>query len=254
MEQKTIKTAAVVAVAGLLTLVVIVLCYYLLNAPDEAGSIMLPDYAVIPSDEPQYSEQELLAEVTAENIQQVLDMMTPLDSYHRVLTMEHYWEDGSVTQTGEVWRRGEEYKLVLSDPAGGASKHVLLRGDGTWMWYEGEQPISIAESMMSVEEMLGIPSYAALGDTAAILDAEYATLAGANQTACVYVKWRNTEVYTTACWVAVDTGLVVRAVGEENGVMVYRMQQSSLERVLPGDEAYQTPFLLPDEDSENQEG
>ena len=101
-EQKTIKTALMVAAAGILTLVVIVLCYYLINEPDEASHIALPDYSVIPSDQPDLpDESDLLADVTPENVQRVLESITPLEAYHQELTQEYFWADGSAVRTAE---------------------------------------------------------------------------------------------------------------------------------------------------------
>ena len=119
MERKTVKTIVFTALAGVSVLAVIVLSYYLLNAPDTVSSISLPDYTVIPTDQPEVPQREVLAEVNADNVAQVLASMTQLESFHAVMTLEYYWNDGSAAQTGEIWRRGGDYKLVLSDPAAG---------------------------------------------------------------------------------------------------------------------------------------
>lgn len=250
-EQKTIKTVLMVAAAGILTLVVIVLCYYLINEPDEASHIALPDYSVIPSDQPALpDESDLLADVTPENVQRVLESLSPLETYHQVLTLEYFWADGSTLQTAELWRRGSEQKL-RSTGSDGAAQEILLRDDGSWIWYEGETPVPLPEQRPSVWELLGVPDYLHLADSARILDAAYATLAGSDQTACLYIKWDRGENRTVTCWIDVETGLLVRAVAEENGTMTYRMQQESMERLLPGDEAYIAPFELPAIASEN---
>lgn len=250
-EQKTIKTALMVAAAGILTLVVIVLCYYLINEPDEASHIALPDYSVIPSDQPDLpDESDLLADVTPENVQRVLESITPLEAYHQELTQEYFWADGSAVRTAELWRRGDEQKLRCTGPDG-AVEQFLLRRDEGWVWYDGEAPVLLSEQRPSAWDLIGIPDYLHLTSAARILDAAYATLAGSDQTSCLYIKWDRGEERTVTCWIDVETGLLVRAVAEENGAMVYRMQQESVERLLPGDEAYNAPFELPGAALEN---
>ena len=249
MEKRSIRTALIVSVTAVSLILLIVLCYYLLNAPEKTSHIELPDYTIIPTDAPDTQEQLPFAEVTAENAAEVLKMIAPMDACHRVLSLEYYWSDGSAEQTAEVWTRGGETKLELTSENG--VRHILLRSDGAWLWYDGEQPVQIPAEAAQIDDLIGIPDYAALNESAVILDAGYSTLAGSNTTPCVYARWQVSEQYTTSCWVSPETGLLVRAVVEENGAMAYRMQQTLSERLLPGHEAYDTPFLLPGEASEN---
>ena len=247
MERKRGKTAFLVAAVGLLALLLILLCYFLINGRDTVSEIALPDYTVIPSDEPETPHEAPLATVTVENVIQVFDSLTPLEAYHAVYSLEYYWADGSVVHTAEIWDRGTAQKLVLTEQEGAASRHILLREDGAWLWYEGEEPVALPEAAGSAAKLLGIPEYRSLNEQYEIVEADYATLAGNIQTSCIYARWRISEDRSITGWVSPDTGLLVRAILEENDAMVYRMQQSSLERLLPGDDAYQNPFLLPDE-------
>ena len=251
MERKRGKSILMAAAAGILALIFILLCYYLLNAPDDASEITLPDYTVTPVESVEKPPENSFAAISKENVAQAIEALQPLEAYHVSLTVEYFWADGGALQPVELWQRSGETHLRLTDPAGGADRHILLRTDGAWLWYDGETPVSLEADGLRAEELAGLPAYLDWNASAEVLDAQSASLAGGSRDACIYVRWRLDESRTAACWIALDTGLLVRAVLEENGVMVYRLQQQSCERLLPGDEAYQTAFLLPDEVSEN---
>lgn len=247
MEQKTGKTALIVAAVGVATILLILLCYYLINGPEDVSEIALPDYTVITSDEPEQTHSAPLATVTADNVLQVFESLTPLEMYHGVYTLEYYWENGSAQHTAEIWNRGTAQKIVVTEGENTSPRHILLREDGSWLWYDGETPIEMPESGQSVADLLGVPEYHVLKEEYDVVEADFATLAGNIQTSCIYVRWNVSENRSITCWISPDTGLLIRAIIEEDGAMVYRMQQHTLERLLPGDDAYQMQFLLPGE-------
>ncbi len=247
MERKTGKTALIVAVIGVAVLLLILLSYYLINGRDNVSQIALPDYTVIPADEPEPEDISPFATVTKDNVLQILESLTLLEAYHSEMTLEYYWEEDSVTRTAEIWSRGTEYRLVQSEAEGEDARQILVRDDGAWIWYEGMEPVAMPDAVFTVADLLGIPDYMSLSQTYKIAEAEYATLAGNEQTTCIYVRWIVSENRSIACWISPGTGLLERAIMEENGNMVYRMQQISAERLLPGDDAYSSRFLLPNE-------
>lgn len=247
MEQKSVKTALIVAVVGISTLLLILLCYYLINGREEVSEIALPDYTVITTDEPEQLHTAPLATVTEENVLQIFDSLIPLEAYHGTYSIEYYWEDGSVQHTAEIWNRGNAQKIVLTEQEGAPTRHTLLREDGAWLWYDGETPVEMPDATFEVSDLLGIPDYDVLNEQYEIVDADYATLAGSIQTNCIYARWNVSDNHSITCWISPDSGLLIRAIIEENGAMAYRMQQTAMERLLPGDEAYETQFLLPHE-------
>ena len=232
---------------GVSTLLVILLCYYLINGPEDVSQIALPDYTVIPADEPEQLDTDPFAAVTAENVLLVLDSLTPLEAYHSIMALEYYWEDGSMVQTAEVWSRDDAVYITLTREEGSVQQ-MLLREDGAWLWYDDEEPTQMPQR--PVGDLIGIPDYRELRQTSVVSEAQYVTLAGSSRTTCIYLRWELPEGRNLACWVSPETGLLERAVLEENGSMIYRMQQRSVERLLPGDDAYQTQFLLPGESLE----
>lgn len=234
-----------VAIAGVSTLLLILLSYYLINGRENVSQIALPDYTVIPSDEPRQESGTPFAAVNRENVLQVLANLQPLEAYHCTMTVEYYWDDGSSTQTVELWNRGSAQYLM--DSGSNGERHVLIREDGAWIWYEDSEPTAMPEKAPSVTALLGVPDYMELSKNAIVAEAEYSALAGDDQISCIYVQWVTAENRSVSCWISPATGLLERAIVVENGKMIYRMQQSLSERLLPGDDAYSTQFLLPGE-------
>ena len=197
----------------------------------------LPQHTLSVGDEEQSGGVRV--EITPATVQSVIAVMDRLGSYHRSVTTIL---EGSVT-TAQTWVDGGWTRSDLIPPAGPAV-HTIVGEDRVWRWYEGEsQAISWAADDGSADvETQRIPTY----EDVLALPTEDITAAGyqeKNGEECVFVEVTVPQLsQRERYWVSADTGLLVAAETETEGVVVWSMFAGAPE--LPGD--YASRFTLPD--------
>lgn len=180
--------------------------------------------------------------VTPETVQSIVATLSRPDSYYRELTVETLWSGGSYASPVQYWEDGgwAHTRQVL---ASGAVRHDLTGPETAYYWYEG----STAWGTFPADERSSdlaqhIPTY----ETVLELDPESITGAGyelRGSLPCVYVEVQEESGALERYWVSTDSGLLISAERELNGVLVYRMTAySQIQAPCPATAS----FALPD--------
>lgn len=165
--------------------------------------------------------------VTPGTVQNVIATLSRSDSYYRELAVETFWEGGSSSVPVQTWvdNGWSHIRRVLPS---GAIRHDLLGRDTLYYWYEGSQQyVQAPADLFSSDLSQRIPTF----ETVLELDSGSITAAGQEvleDTLCIRTEVTDPE---GSCleryWVSVDTGLLVRAEREQDGLLVYRMSALS---------------------------
>lgn len=241
---------AFIVTAAVLAVTIVLLVLFLSGAGRNTHDLIsLPDSQVLPTDDVPGAapEQTLFAQISCENVQDVLRSLARPSSYHQKLTILRYAESKSRQQTAEIWRSGELLRADVSDED--SVKSILTDGKTLYLWYDNEKPVlelTLRESAQ-LDELLGLASYETiLSLDASVLDtADFVTLDDQAELACIYVGYTQEDT-AQYYWVDVDSGLLCRHTMLLADAPVYTMQQIQLERLSDGDESLSGAFVLPD--------
>lgn len=180
--------------------------------------------------------------VTPQTVGNVVTTLARPESYYRELTVETFWEGGSSSVQVQVWRDGGWAHSRQALPSG-VIRHDLT-GDGTlYYWYEGSNKYQTAPADEFTSDLSQhIPTY----ETVVALEEEWITDAGyvtKGDLPCVYAQVQLPDSpVVQRYWVSVDSGLLVCAESEEDGVLVYRMTaHSPAQSPCPTDGEFELP-------------
>lgn len=163
-------------------------------------------------------------EVTPATVQSVIATLARTDSYYRELTVERFWgEDGSAVSTVQVWTDGGWTK-VRRNAGSGAIRWDLVGPEEAWLWYDNSKKyVSLPADELSADLAQLVPTY----ETVLDLDPASITAAGYEDRGglpCVYVQARGElPGYVLRYWVNIQSGLLISAETEVDGVLVCRM-------------------------------
>lgn len=232
----------------IIAFVLIVVVFYLSGSSTDSPIILpdnISDQTQKPNDE--ISKPDNFLQVTSENVQDVVATMHRPVSYHQVCSVTITQGERTISQVVDIWVDGNLLRADVSSDTGTAS--VLTDGRTAYLWHSDEEGYSsvVLNDTVSVDDMLGLPTYELLLDAnpAALLEASYLLLPEEN-TQCIYVSASSQESLSEAYWIDISSGLLYRAVFSSDGTIIYEMQQTALERLATGDEAFSDCFLLPD--------
>lgn len=201
--------------------------------PEPTASGALPGASETPA-----GGQEIA--VTPATVQAAIATLSRPGSYARTLYTELFWSGGSRTDELGVWVRGENTRIVIR--GGEEEKNILLRSDGTWVWYAGSDgayrgPARTGESdawqtLLRYEDILS-------ADPDNITDAGYTDFGGEK---CIYARWRSGELgYESLCYVSVDTGLTMGLQTYDGDILIYSMHSSAPDISTPDDSLFAVP-------------
>lgn len=180
--------------------------------------------------------------VTKENVQAVIASLSRADSYHRILTAETFWENGSsVTQT-EVWVRGESVRMVISTKD--EAKNVLITEGEIFIWNDGTD-----EAYSAPADEYDADEYQRLVTYEDILDISPSLITGAgyvdyNGTRCIYAEYTGELLgYRHRVYVSVSTGLVMGDETYDGEILIFNQSSSEPEIITPEDEVFAKPSL-----------
>lgn len=209
----------------------------------ETPPVLLPTPPVVsgassdPAEDPA-ADREIA--VTPATVQTVIATLSRPGSYARTLYTELFWSGGSRTVELDVWVRGENTRVVIR--GGDEEKNILLRSDGTWIWYSDAAgayrgPARSGESdawqtLLRYEDLLS-------ADPADITDAGYTDYGGER---CIFARWRSGELgYESLCYVSVDTGLLMGLQTYDGDILIYSMHSSAPDISTPEDAIFAPP-------------
>ena len=224
-----------------LTAVVIVLAVFssfglALFAPDTPKIVLPTTTPAVQTTEPDGGNNRV--EVTPRTVQNVVAVLTRLDSYARTVTTTL----NGVSVTAQVWVDGGWTRTDLALPSG-LTAHTIV-GDGTvWRWSQGAAVASWPADERSADvEGQHIPTY----EDVLALDTDDITAAGyesRNGMDCVFVEaWVPELSQTERYWVSADDGLLEAAETEVGGEIVWTMTATTPEIPAPATAG----FVLPD--------
>ncbi len=248
-HRQALRRAVIVTAVVLAVTVLLVVLFLGSSRKDTHESITLPDAPVSAAEEepPAEPEQNLFAEITRENVQDVLRSLARPSSYYQKLTILNYADGSTRQQQADIWRSGELLRADVSDETG--VKSILTDGKTLYVWYDGDEtPLSLPlRETMSTDELIGIPTYETILslDPAQIGSSDFVTLEDQSELACIYVSFTNSGC-TQYYWVDVASGLLCRQTMLVADAPVYTMQQIQLDILIDGDETLSGAFCLPD--------
>lgn len=245
MEDKKRTAMAVIIIAVVLVAVGYSFFFNLL-AP--TPHLQLPDPNASQSVDPEGEEsgqmEGVVVEVAPQTVQSLIADLERYKSYRRTVAVEYFAADresvGAIT--AQVW---EEAGWIRTSTtlSSGAVEHSIV-GEGTlWLWYDTERSVySGSVDGKTADLMQRLPTYEDVLD----LDKQDITAAGyveRDGQPCVYVEANAPLGSVERYWVSVNSGLLVAAETEKDGVVVYAMTARDV--VSPLDQT-DGIFVLPD--------
>ena len=245
LEEKKRTIMAVVIIA----VVVLAVAYsFFLNLLAPTPHLELPDPDASQSVDPEGEEsgrmEGVVVEVTPRTVQSLIADLERYKSYRRTVAVEYFSADGGSVGavTAQVWEEGGWIRTSAT-LSSGAVEHSIV-GDGTlWLWYDtersvysgpvGEKTADLMQRLPSYEDVLAL-------DKKDITAAEYVQRDGQP---CVYVEANAPLGGVERYWVSVNSGLLMAAETEQDGVVVYSMTARDV--VSPLDQTGGI-FVLPD--------
>ena len=228
---------------------ILIVAVFYLSGNGTDSPIVLPDNLSDQTQKPndEISTPDNFLQVTAENVQSVVATIHRPVSYHQVCTVTITQGERTISQSIDIWVDGHLLRADVSSETGTAS--VLTDGSIAYLWHSEEDGYSSValNNTVSVDDMLGLPTYELLlnADPATLVEASYLLLSDEN-TQCIYVSASSKDSLSEAYWIDISSGLLYRADFSSDGTTVYEMQQTALERLAAGDEAFSDCFMLPD--------
>ncbi len=241
------KKLNILLIMGAALLVIALVLLVALQSQRLSGSqgIVLPEAST--SQQAQTTPQTGLADVTRENVCDVLRTMARSTSYHQVFEIRTEAASHSRVQTAEVWVSGKIMRAQLEQDD--EIRNILTDGQTLYIWYNGEMDaISLQQdSSVTADDLVGIPTYETILDIPAelITDASFVTLAEFNDLPCIFVSAiENGE--ECHYWVSLDTGLLCKQITVSDEQVIYALTQISVEQLAENDSNFADIFLLPD--------
>lgn len=248
-HNQALRTAAIVAGVVLAVTVLLLVIFLGGDAQENQQTITLPETPAAPAEDeqPAEPEQSLFAEITHENVQDVLRSLARPSSYHQTLTVLTYAGQSRRQQQVDLWRSGELLRADVSEDSG--VKSILTDGKTLYLWYDGDETaltLPLREGVRA-EDLIGIPTDETILsiDPAQIEGADFVTLEEQSQLACIFVSFVS-DGCTQYYWIDVQSGLLCRQTILQDDSPLYTMQQGQLDILAEGDEALADAFCLPD--------
>lgn len=247
-HNKNQKTLIIAIIAAVALVVGLVLLFVLSGQEQGREQIVLPDPPAPVEDPIQEPEQEdAFAQVTTENVQNIVARLTRPTSYHQVLQITTTGGSHTRQQTAELWQDRNQLLTRTSDTA--QRRSCLTDGTDFYLWYDGEDVVlqMKLDQDVSYDDLVGIPTYESIADlpTRLIKKAEFVTLPEEGAPQCVYLSYIQGGL-THEYWISLDTGLLYRQQTLDGEAPIYTLQQTSLEVLMGADEALADVFSLPD--------
>jgi len=186
-------------------------------------------------------------EVTRDNIQANVSILSRPEVYSRDVVIETFWESGYATYLVSVTVADGVTSLQIQPPAG-SEKRIIITADTLYIWYQGDgTPYigdigSVGDGYRSADEWQMLVTYEELLDIPAkdIIDAGYTEFNGID---CIFAEYLSPLLgYTRKYYVSIENGLIAGAVDyDKTGSLVYTMIAGEC---MVG-EADPTAFILP---------
>ena len=240
MNSKRLLLISVSAVAVIIAVIAFIMI--ITGASGRDHEVKLPEERDASADTQPGEEPSGLirVEVTADTVKAVFGTLARPEEYTRELSVTNSWKGGNSQYRIEsfVSKEASRFNIYSEYDA----KSILLAGDMTYIWYDGEMPVYSGSSegtedeyqmLVTYEDILSVPDVD-------IRDAGYTRYNGED---CIFAEYVSGQLgYVTRCYVSTATGLAVGAEKYDGGMLIYSMKETSCE-VGPTDRSV---FVLPD--------
>ncbi len=239
-------TVFAVTTAVLITAAVL-LAFFYMDRGDETPPISFPDATDsggpgLP--EPGEGEEGELAfvEVTPETVQAVIRTIKRPDSYSRVMTIESWWDGGSVKYEVGAWSKNNETRLTIKADGWSEPKNILITGAYLYIWYgddaknyyRAKRDGALADASL-YDALQMLPTYEDVLelDPADITEADYVEQPGGWR---IRVTAKDGELgYDETYYVSIETGLLEAAEIYDGDRLTYKMMAGEAELSAPDD-------------------
>ena len=245
-EKSGMKTALIVLLSVLLLTGVIIFFYLYFGSNADDNRIQLPATQTQPDpEEPGKGEGVDFATVGVDNVRDVLAQTPQTASYYQTLTLATIWSEGKSERQIEIFHSEGLTSLRIHSEK--TVQYYLTDGQTLYLWYEGDETAFRTQLSEELADslILGIPNYRVILERAHILQAEYVPvddIAGAR----IFVTCGGNAGFTHRYWVDLNSGLLLRMDIMQDEQLTAQLTQQSLTLASPGDELFQSAFLLPD--------
>lgn len=190
------------------------------------------------------------ADITKENVQQVIASLERPDAYSASVTNTLYW-DGAWNQIHAVqYVRDGVYLTEYDDASGNAERFEAVKGDAYYAWRRGGTvQYAGAAGSVSADASSMIPTYETVieEDPANINEAGLRTVNGES---CIYVTVSDAATgYSLTYWVSTVSGLLVQADYNRNGELARSVVVDNIQQIEPSAALFVMPngtSLLPE--------
>jgi hypothetical protein len=227
----------------------LIITVFFLSGQNSNTSILLPDGLPTHTQKPDnaVSEQDNFLKVSTDNVQAVVRTLSRPVSYHQMYHVTLSQGDRSISQIVDIWVDGPFLRADISSETGTAS--ILTDGSIAYLWHSDEEGYSdvVLNETISVDDLLGLPTYELLSDIdpATLTEAAYLVLPEYNNQ-CIFVSSSASDEVTNSYWIDISSGLLFMANSSVQGQTFYTVQQKELDRLASDDEAFSDRLLLPD--------
>ena len=183
-------------------------------------------------------------EVTPETLKVSLGTLARAESFSRTYAIKTFWNGGESESDLSYWQKGANIRLSITNS--GTVRHILVRGDDLYVWYDGYSGVfksKLSESNVSkeVDMFSGLLTYEELMDVPQedIQDAGYADRSGQP---CIYAVYKSGELgYVSHIYISIDTGLLLSTEKYDGDTLVYSMSSVSPDLSTPPDSVFEIP-------------
>lgn len=185
-------------------------------------------------------------EITADNVQNVIAFLDRIESYHRVIKIYSYWQDGSTEYSIEVWNSPEGTRI--SSVSEYETKNMLIKDQTLYIWYDNSKNFYSAkigdtlgdvshltdelQMMATYEDVLNLKK-------SDIVDTGYEVVDGIQY---IFVKTTEDELGNEdTYYISLENGLLEFAETKNKGDIIYSMQTVSIEIVEQNSSLFSIP-------------
>lgn len=238
--KKPKHTALLIFACVLLLAVVTVFC---LSGNGSGISLPAGSAAALEEQTEQDSIQRTTANITVDNVQQVIASMNRPKKYTASVTNTLYWNDSWETIYAMQYVRDGVCLTGYFDTEGNVERYQAIKGNQYYAWRNGSTvQYTGAAGVVSADDMSMIPTYETVvqEEKASILSAGERTV---NGEACIYVTVSNSQTgYSLTYWVSAVSGLLIQADYNRGSELVRSVVIDNIEQ----DEPAEGFFVMPD--------
>lgn len=183
-------------------------------------------------------------EVTPETVKSVLETLSRAESFSRTYSIKTYWDGGESESTLNLWRKGENIRLSISQ--NNTVRNILVLGNDLYIWYGGSSVVfqsKLSESSVNkeIDKFSRLVTYEDIFETPVedILNAGYLEQSGQ---ACIFAEYKSgNSDYVNQIYVSIDSGLLVSLSRYDGEKLINSMASVSTELSTPSDDVFEIP-------------